>query len=56
VNDNSRILDAHNLPFMGTVAWEGIMRAIAEIGYEGDLTYEVHGYTDHEPRGGAAER
>jgi len=49
VNDNFGVSDTHNLPFMGTIKWEGIMKTLAEIGYEGDFTYEIHGMVDRLP-------
>lgn len=49
VDDNFGVMDTHNLPFMGTVSWESIMKTLVEIGYEGDFTYEAHGMVDHLP-------
>lgn len=49
VNDNFGVLDTHNMPFMGKVKWEEIMKTLVEIGYEGDFTYEIHGMVDHMP-------
>lgn len=48
-NDNFGVIDAHNLPYMGKVDWAEVMAGLAEIGYQGDFTYEVHGLTDHLP-------
>ncbi|CAM3547564.1 sugar phosphate isomerase/epimerase family protein [Marinicrinis lubricantis] len=49
VNDNFGVSDTHNLPFMGTVRWEDVMRTLVQIGYEGDFTYEIHGMADRLP-------
>lgn len=49
VNDNYGLTDSHTLPFLGTVAWGPIMEALKEIGYQGDLTYEIHWFTDGFP-------
>lgn len=49
VNDNFGLLDIHTLPFTGKVQWEGIMKTLTEIGYEGDFTYEIHGFVDRMP-------
>ena len=47
VNDNyCRGSDDHTLPFLGTIAWEPIMDALNESGYQGDFTYEIHRFTD----------
>ena len=43
INDNipcSR--DEHLLPFMGSIDWYSVMGALAEIGYQGDMTLETH--------------
>jgi sugar phosphate isomerase/epimerase len=42
INDNDGIKDQHLLPFQGTVDWRMVMAALADIGYEGDFTYEAH--------------
>ncbi|MGM9641751.1 MAG: sugar phosphate isomerase/epimerase family protein [Eubacteriales bacterium] len=37
--------DDHYLPFVrGTTNWEMLMPLLKEIGYDGDFTYEVHGF------------
>ncbi len=37
--------DDHYLPFIrGTTNWEALMPLLKEIGYDGDFTYEVHGF------------
>jgi sugar phosphate isomerase/epimerase len=41
INDNIGTTDLHLLPFLGTVPWEGVMETFREIGYEGDLIYEI---------------
>ena len=33
--------DSHTLPFVGKVKWQEICEALAEIGYEGDFTFEI---------------
>lgn len=42
VNDNYGKSDEHMFPFHGSVDWRAIMPVLAEIGYEGDFTYETH--------------
>ncbi len=45
VNDNKGQRDEHVLPYHGTIAWEPFMKALGEIGYEGDFTYEIHNFS-----------
>lgn len=42
VNDNDGTDDYHMYPFHGTVDWHKVLPVLAEIGYEGDFTYEAH--------------
>jgi len=42
VHDNFGKGDDHRPPFMGTVDWREVMRALREIGYRGDLNFEVN--------------
>ena len=44
VHDNSGDTDTHTLPFYGNVRWEEVMKALAEIGYKGELNYEASGF------------
>jgi sugar phosphate isomerase/epimerase len=41
INDNVGSDDRHLLPFLGTIPWEGVIKAFKESGYEGDLIYEI---------------
>jgi len=41
IHDNDGICDSHTLPYYGTIDWENVMKAFAEIGYEGNLNYEA---------------
>lgn len=41
VQDNKGLSDEHLLPFHGNTDWKDAMATLAEIGYEGDLTYEI---------------
>lgn len=41
IHDNDYRNDSHTIPYMGKMNWEEIMKAIAEIGYEGNFTYEA---------------
>jgi sugar phosphate isomerase/epimerase len=49
VNDNMGQADDHTLPFLGTLNWVEIMAVLQQIGYEGDLTYEIHKYLRRVP-------
>jgi len=44
VHDNNGTTDEHTLPYYGKVEWESVMKALAEIGYRGDLNYEASGF------------
>lgn len=41
IDDNLGSDDLHLVPFLGTVPWERVMKALKEIGYSGDLVYEL---------------
>lgn len=50
VQENDKAHDDHFIPFVrGTTPWEKIMPLLKEIGYEGDFTYEVHGFMNGVP-------
>ena len=42
VHDNARNADSHYAPYMGgTINWKSVMEALADVGYEGDLNFEL---------------
>jgi len=41
VQDIDGIHDTHTLPYYGITDWESLLEALAEIDYQGDLTYEA---------------
>lgn len=45
VADNSGYFDDHILPFQGKIDWRHVLPVLSEIGYAGDLTYEIHNTT-----------
>lgn len=49
VHDNFGDTDAHTLPYYGKVDWEDVMKALAEIGYRGDLNYEASNFIKDVP-------
>lgn len=44
LDDNRAKDDLHIVPYMGTVDWEKVMRTLREMGYAGDLNYELSIY------------
>ncbi len=42
VQDNNGQSDQHTAPFYGTVDWKAVKRALEEIGYAGEFTFEAH--------------
>ena len=49
VQDNHFLHDDHLLPFFGRTNWAEAMAGLAEIGYNGDLTYEVQEFARYMP-------
>lgn len=47
INDNhaGRPEDEHLLPYFGNIDWTLVMKALHEIGYEGDFAYEIGSHT-----------
>ena len=41
IHDNDNLRDAHVFPFNGTTDWENVMKALADIDYDGNLTFEA---------------
>ncbi len=41
VQDNRGLADEHFLPFHGNIDWKEGMSGLADIGYEGELTFEI---------------
>ena len=44
VHDNDLFADKHTFPYFGKTDWEEVMRALADIDYQGDLTMESDGF------------
>lgn len=44
VHDVNYVSDCHTMPFMESLDWEAITRALSEIGYEGDFTFEADNF------------
>ena len=47
--DGDYIEDRHTLPYLGQYHWAEIMKALAETGYAGDLTFEIYKYYQNLP-------
>ena len=41
--------DRHVLPYMGKQDWDAVCRALAEVGYSGDFSFEILHYIDKYP-------
>ena len=41
IHDNDYVNDLHLLPYLGKLDWDDITKALGEIDYTGDFTYEV---------------
>ena len=50
VHDVDSEKDLHTLPYFGEVEWDRVMGALAQIGYEGNLTYEADGFLARLPQ------
>ncbi len=44
VHDNDGTADRHTAPWCGTMRWDEILQALADVRYEGDFTYETDGF------------
>lgn len=49
IADNKGKEDEHLLPFYGTIDWKAVMKALKEIKYDGDLTYECMFFNQYLP-------
>lgn len=49
ISDFLDIKADHLLPFDGGTDWKSFMKALKRIGYEGDIAYEIHRYTEFTP-------
>lgn len=44
VHDNDYLHDSHTMPFLSKMDWDAITRALADIGYRGDFTFEADNF------------
>lgn len=49
VHDVDGTNDSHTLPYFGSVNWEKVMKALADIDYKGELTFEADNFMDNKP-------
>ncbi|MDF2684975.1 MAG: hypothetical protein K0S55_156 [Clostridia bacterium] len=49
VHDNDNYYDLHTLPFTGKIEWENIMKALGDIDYTGDFTFEGDNFINKMP-------
>lgn len=49
VHDNDLFHDDHTFPFVGRSNWEEITAALAEVGYDGDFTFEADSFFKNYP-------
>ena len=50
VHDVDGFEDSHTLPYYGVTNWDLVAKALKEIGYEGDFTFEVIGFLTKLPK------
>ena len=50
VHDVDYLSDCHTMPFMERLDWEEICKALGEIGYEGDFTFEADNFLFNLPK------
>ena len=46
VHDNTALDDAHQIPYFGTINWDNVCKALAEINYTGNFTFESNSFTN----------
>ncbi len=44
IHDNDNIHDTHTLPYLSEMDWDSILKALADIDYAGNFTYEADGF------------
>ncbi len=49
IQDNNFFEDTHTAPFFGLIDWEEVCRALADIDYDGDFTFETHRFLERIP-------
>lgn len=49
IHDNDGVHDSHTLPYYGVIDWESATKAFAEVGYDGNFSYEASMFLDKIP-------
>ena len=49
IHDNNGVEDSHTLPYYGITEWDSVMKALAEIGYKGNCSYEASRFFKYVP-------
>ncbi|MBR4426946.1 MAG: sugar phosphate isomerase/epimerase [Spirochaetales bacterium] len=49
VQDNTAVADDHMLPFLCKIEWEEVLKALAEYGYDGNISLEITSYYNRFP-------
>lgn len=44
IHDNDNIHDSHTLPYLSKMNWDSILKALADINYSGNFTYEADSF------------
>lgn len=44
IQDNDYVSDRHVVPFTGEINWSAVMAALKNVGYDGDLTFEIFNF------------
>jgi len=50
VQDNNYIVDQHQIPGVGKIDYEEVMKALVDVGYTGDFTFEADSFLNQFPR------
>ena len=50
IQDNNYRTDDHTIPFMRSIDWAAVTKALHDVGYAGDFTFEANAYVHHMPK------
>ena len=50
VHDVDGVHDSHTLPYLGIIKWDEVMKALGDIGYTGDITFEATNFFSNRPK------
>lgn len=50
IHDNDFLRDTHTMPFIQKIDYEPIVKALSDIGYEGDMTFEANSFIAKFPK------